>query len=371
MFTLEYTSEKSRARSGKIVTSHGVIETPFFMTIGTKAAVKTLGISDLEALSPPILLSNTYHLMLRPGMDIMEKAGGLHSFMKWDKPILTDSGGYQVFSLAKFRKIVEEGVTFQSHIDGAKYNLTPEKAIEIQQTIGSDIMMCLDECVAYPSDKEYVKRSIELTTRWAKRCLEYKNKNDAYRSNDKQFLFAITQGSTYEDLRIESTKQLIELDMDGYAIGGLAVGEPREEMYSILESSVPLLPKDKPRYLMGVGYPEEIVQAVLRGVDMFDCVIPTREGRHGRLFQFIEGGVLTDNSFYQSLNITNAKYATDFTPIDPDSSIKELRQYSKAYLHHLFKTKEMLGYRLATLNNVSFYLRLMERLRSEIKEGIL
>lgn len=369
MYTLHSQSQKSRARRGEIELAHGKVQTPFFMTIATKAAVKSLSISDIEKLNPQILLSNTYHLMLRPGMEIMQQAEGLHNFMKWPGPILTDSGGYQVFSLAKLRDMKEEGVTFKSHLDGSSHTLTPERAIKIQQTIGSDIMMCLDECTPYPCEYEYAKDSLELTTRWATRCKEYKDSNSDYKSNNDQKLFGIVQGSTYKDLRLESARQLKELDFDGYAIGGLAVGEPREKMYEMLDAVVPELPEDKPRYLMGVGYPEEIVTAVQNGVDMFDCVIPTREGRHGRLFEWNEGVAITEENFYKKVNATRAEFATDFSPINPNSKIPELREYTKAYLHHLFKTGEILGLRLATMNNVEFYLTLMQRIREGIEQG--
>ena len=347
-----------------IATAHGDILTPFFMPIATLGAVKTLSYKDIELLDSQIILSNTYHLMLRPGMEIMQKAGGLHTFMNWDKPILTDSGGYQVFSLAKIRKITEKGVEFQSHIDGSSHLLTPESAIQIQQVIGSDIMMVLDECAPYPCDYDYAKESVELTTRWARRCKEYKENNNDYKSNKEQKLFGIVQGSIYEDLRKKSLEDLVSVGFDGYAIGGLAVGEPREEMYKILEKIIPLMPEDKPRYLMGVGYPQEIVQAVAYGIDMFDCVIPTREGRHGRLFQFTGKDIKAGSEdFFSVLRIMNAEYGHDFSPINKESKIPELQNYSKAYLHHLFKTNETLGLRLATLNNLEFYLALMKRLR--------
>lgn len=365
-FNILEKSSNSFARRTEFETAHGTLQTPFFMTIATKAAVKSLGLTDLEILDPQIILSNTYHLFLRPGMDCMKKAGGLHSFMSCDRPILTDSGGYQVFSLSSLRTLTEEGVRFQSHLDGSYHMLTPERAIEIQQTIGSDIMMCLDECPPYPCDKNYAETSLGLTTRWAVRCKEYKNTHDGVGPTQKQLLFGIVQGGTFLDLRKESARQLMDIGFDGYAVGGLAVGEPRSVMYEILENLVPLLPEDKPRYLMGVGYPEEIVQAVLYGIDMFDCVIPTREGRHGRLFRFQNGKTLFDENFYDKINATKAEFSNDFSPINPESSIPELRIYTRAYLHHLFKTGEILGMRLATLNNVEFYLDLMKRIRKEL-----
>jgi queuine tRNA-ribosyltransferase len=372
MYTLHKKSEKSLARRAAVELEHGTVQTPFFMTIATKAAVKTMSTSDIAALSPQILLSNTYHLMLRPGMDIMQQAAGLHNFMNWHGPILTDSGGYQVFSLSGLRKLTEEGVKFQSHLDGSYHMLTPERAVQIQQTIGSDIMMCLDECAPYPCDYDYAKKSLEMTTRWAARCKEFKDSNDEYKANPNQKLFGIVQGSVYKDLRLMSAEQLTALDFDGYAIGGLAVGEPRESMYEVLEGVVPTLPEDKPRYLMGVGYPEEIVQAVKFGVDMFDCVIPTREGRHGRLFMFDHSiDDVQHPDFYAKINLKRAEFATNFEPMNPHSSIPELREYTWAYLHHLFKTNEMLGQRLASMNNVEFYLTLMKRIRQQIEDGTL
>jgi queuine tRNA-ribosyltransferase len=372
MYTLKKKSEKSKARRGVVETAHGNMESPFFMTIATKAAVKTLSREDIDLVNPQILLSNTYHLMLRPGMEIMQQAGGLHKFMNWDGPILTDSGGYQVFSLAKMRKITEEGVTFNSHISGQKYLLTPERAVEIQQTIGSDIMMCLDECPPYPSTYEYTKTSMELTLRWAQRCKDFFDNNDSYKSNDKQHIFAIIQGGNYDDLRKECAQRMAEMDFDGYAVGGLAVGEPREKMYEILSYITDYMPADKPRYLMGVGYPQEIVTAVSNGIDMFDCVIPTREGRHGRMFAFTDKENLdTEGDFYTFVNIRRAEYATDFSPINADSEVPQLRYYTKAYLHHLFKTNETLGQKLASMNNIDFYMTLMKRIRTEIEEGTL
>ncbi len=346
-----------KIRKNKLNLNHGSVMTPFFMPIATKGAVKNLSGEDMEELGAQILLSNTYHLYLQPGHELIEKAGGLHKFMAWRKPILTDSGGYQVFSLSKIRKLKEEGVEFQSHIDGSRHLLTPERSIEIQIALGVDIAMVLDECTPYPCGYEDARKSMELTLRWAGRCKEYFDKN----KKEGQKLFGIVQGSVYKDLRIECAKRLVEIGFDGYAIGGLAVGEPREEMYEVLDHVVDELPENKPRYLMGVGRPEEIVEAVKKGVDMFDCVIPTREARHGRLYQFTKND--PDGDFYQTINVTNEKFKMDFSPINPDSKFSLLRDNSKAYLHHLLRTQEGLGFRLATLNNLEMYLELMRRIR--------
>jgi len=362
-------SKKSQARSGVLKTSHGEIKTPFFMPIATKGAVKNLSVADLELLGAQIILSNTYHLYLQPTEKLIKKAGGLHQFIGWHKPILTDSGGYQVFSLSgnkgkgeKLVKLSDEGVEFRSHLDGSKHFFTPEKSIKIQQDLGIDIMMCFDECPSGTAPYDYVEQSIDLTAAWAARCKKQKAKG-----KKNQQLFGIIQGAIYEDLRLRSLKQITALDFDGYAIGGLAVGEKREDMYRILDLLVPKMPANKPRYLMGVGRPEEIIQAVKCGVDMFDCVIPTREARHGRLYQFkVESAKLKINDFYYTFNIANEKFKTDFSAINPKSKIPLLRQYTKAYLHHLLKTEEGLGFRLATLNNLEFYLDLMEKIRQNI-----
>jgi len=383
MFKLLLSSKKSNARLTELKTPHGKIMGPFFMPIGTRAAVKNLTTEELKSINSQIILSNTYHLLLRPGVTLMKKYGGLHKFMNWPGPILTDSGGFQVFSLAKHRKISPQGVKFQDPQNGKSYFITPKKAIEIQQTIGSDIMMVLDECPPYPATKEYVKNSLQLTTQWAKKCHQQWQKEESI-TKKKQLLFGIVQGSVYQDLRIESAKQLKKLNFSGYAVGGVAVGEPREKMKEILSWTVPELPKNKPRYLMGVGRPEEIVEAVKQGIDMFDCVIPTREARHGRLYLWThqqrrgvsaspsQSGtearlIRLEGKFYQTININNAKFAKDLSSINNTN----LKQYSKAYLHHLFKTNEMLGMRLATLNNLNFYLDLMSKIRQAIKEGKL
>lgn len=348
MFELKKTSGK--ARRGVLKTAHGEIQTPFFMTIGTAGAVKGLTPSEVRELGGQIILSNAYHLHLRPGEDIVKEAGGLHKFMNWDGPILTDSGGYQVFSLAKIRKLTEEGVEFQSHLDGSKIYLTPEKAIEIQQKLGADIMMCLDECPGAHEEHDYVQKSLELTTKWAKRCKDY---HEAHK--DKSLLFGIVQGGMHPDLRKESARQLIEIGFDGYAIGGLSVGEPNHVMYEMLDKTVPELPEDKPRYLMGVGTPKDILEAVERGIDMFDCALPTRNARHGHLFT--SKGVI---------RIKNEAFKEDFAPLDPECNCYTCKNYTRAYLRHLFMSAEPLSLRLNTLHNVAFYLKLMADIRKAI-----
>lgn len=371
MFKINKFSKKSKARAGELKTSRGIIKTPFFMPIATKAAVKTLDSLDMKSLGAQILLSNTYHLYLRPGMEVIKKAGGLHKFMNWQGPILTDSGGYQVFSLAKIRQISERGVKFRSHIDGSEHLLTPEDSIKIQMILGSDIIMVLDECPAYPCDYDYARESLELTTRWAKRCLDFLEKNrEKIKINSDQQLFGIAQGSVYKDLRIESARQLKELNFDGYAIGGLAVGEPRREMYKVLDYLVDELPQDKPRYLMGVGKPDEIVEAVRRGIDMFDCVLPTRNARHGT-FYIWQNDNLKKKDFYKTVQITNERFKKDFSPLDKKCDCHTCQNFSRTYLNHLFKTGEILGLRLATIHNVKFYLDLMEKIRREIEKGKL
>ncbi|MBT4722244.1 tRNA guanosine(34) transglycosylase Tgt [Candidatus Falkowbacteria bacterium] len=358
-------TKNKKARTGTLETRRGKLKTPFFMPIATKGAVKTLSIDDINQLDPGILLSNTYHLMLRPGEKEIQKLGGLHDLMKWDGPILTDSGGFQVFSLGKIRKIYEEGVEFSSHIDGRKFQMTPEDSIRIQKAIGSDIMMVLDECVELPAKKEYLEKSIELTTSWASKCKKYHQKKE-----NGELLFGIVQGGLDKELRKKSAEDLVEIGFDGYAIGGLSVGESEEQMYKVLDYICDELPENKPRYLMGVGYPHQIVEAVKRGVDMFDCVIPTREARHGRLYLFTKKKLsLTkknDKSFYTTINSKAAKFQFDLSPINPDSKFEMLRTYSKAYLRHLFTTDEPLAQRLATLNNLEFYLELMRRIRKTI-----
>ncbi len=350
-FNIEYKSKKTNARVGKIKTLHGEIETPIFMPVGTKATVKTLTPEELDDIEAQIILSNTYHLYLRPGDEIIKEAGGLHEFMKWDKPILTDSGGFQVFSLGDMRKITEKGVEFRSYIDGSKHYITPEKSISIQNNLGSDIIMAFDECTPYPSTKEYSQKSMERTTRWAKRCKE------AHKNVEKQSLFGIIQGGMYKDLRLESLNKLVELDFPGYAIGGLSVGEPAEEMYEILKYIAPKMPENKPRYLMGVGSPDYLFEAVINGVDMADCVLPTRMARNGT-FMTSQGRVA----------IKNAQYKKDFSPLDHECNCYTCRNYSRAYLRHLFKEKEILGLRLATIHNLFFLINLMKRIRIAIKE---
>lgn len=375
MLRLIKKSKISKARVGKLNTLHGVIQTPFFMPIATRAAVKNLTPQDLKELGAEIILSNTYHLLLRPGMDIIKKIGGLHKFMAWDGPILTDSGGYQVFSLANLRKIKEEGVEFKSEVDGAKILLTPEKVIEIQRILGSDIMMVLDECPPWPCHKKYAMKSLELTTRWAKRSKDFLQKimkSKKQKNKKTNLIFGIVQGSTYKDLRLESVKKLIEIGFDGYAVGGLAVGEPREKMYQTLDYLVPSLPENKPHYLMGVGKPEEIVEAVKRGIDMFDCVIPTRNARHGLLYVFGNKKInFNRKSFYQTIRITNEQYKNDKLPLDSHCNCYTCQNYSRAYLRHLFMTKERLGLRLASLHNLAFYLDLMKKIREQIAKGTI
>ena len=347
MFKLLKTS--GSARLGTLKTAHGKIDTPFFMPIATVGAIKGLTTDEIKDSGAQILLSNTYHLHLRPGEDIVKKAGGLHKFMNWDGPILTDSGGYQVFSLSKIRKLKDDGVEFQSHLDGKKIFLTPEKAIDIQMKLGSDIMMVLDECPAADKDRKYVEKSLKLTTEWARRCKKH--------HSGKSLLFGIVQGGMHPDLRELSAEQLVKIGFDGYAIGGLSVGEPNKVMYEIIEKTVPHLPDDKPRYLMGVGTPEDILEAVSRGIDMFDCVLPTRNARHGYLFT--SKGVV---------RIRNEQYKTDFTPLDKDCDCYTCKNFTKAYLRHLFISNEILSLRLNTLHNVAFYLRLMKDIRGAIKE---
>jgi len=356
-----FKKNKNNIRIGELETPHGIIKTPFFMPIATKGAVKTISTRDLESLGAQILLSNTYHLMLRPGEELIKQAGGLHKFMNWNKPILTDSGGYQVFSLCKMRELDSEGVAFQSPIDGAKHLLTPERAIQIQLDLGSDIVMVLDECTPYPCEKDYAEKSLELTTDWAKRCKKYFDENNDKGTNPRAKLFGIVQGSVYPDLRKKSLEQLLEIGFDGYAVGGFSVGEPREKTYEILKDLMPLMPDDKPRYFMGAGQPEEIVQYVKLGFDMFDCVLPTRNARHGTLY--VWAGDDLDKDFYKKIIITNEQYREDFEPIDSNCTCEACQNYSKAYLRHLFMAEEPLAHRLATLHNLRFYLDLMAKLR--------
>ena len=355
MFTLHKQSKS--ARRGTFKTAHGTLQTPFFMTIGTVGAIKGLIPSEIRELGGQVILSNTYHLHLRPGEDTVQKAGGLHNFMNWDGPILTDSGGYQVFSLSGIRKLTEKGVEFQSHLNGEKIFLTPEKAVEIQTKLGSDIIMVLDECPAANKSREYVRQSLGLTTRWAERCKKsWELGAGSLEQNSGSKLFAIVQGGMHPDLRKESARQLMEIGFDGYAIGGLSVGEPNEVMYKILDEVTPVLPEDKPRYLMGVGTPENILEAVERGVDMFDCVLPTRNARHGHLYT--SQGIV---------RIKRAQFKEDFSPLDPECSCYTCKNFTKAYLRHLFVANELLSLRLNTLHNVAFYLNMMRQVREAIE----
>lgn len=353
---IKYTLEvkDGNARAGVIQTPHGKIETPVFMPVGTQATVKAMTKEELEEINSQIILGNTYHLYLNPGDDLVDDFGGLHKFMRWDRPILTDSGGFQVFSLGSLRRIKEEGVHFRSHLDGSKHFLSPEKSISIQNNLGSDIMMVLDECPPGMSSREYLIPSIERTTRWAKRCI------DANKNKDRQGLFAIVQGGIYEDLRDKSFEELSRYDEDfaGYALGGLAVGEPREDMYRILEYITPKLPENKPRYLMGVGEPLDMLEAVESGIDMMDCVQPTRIGRHGTVF-----------TKYGRLVIKNKVYELDDRPLDEGCDCYACKNYTRGYIRHLFKAKEILGQRLATYHNLHFLIKLMNDSREAIKEG--
>lgn len=357
----ELIKKEGNARRGQLTTVHGVIQTPVFMNVGTAAAIKG-GISslDLKELKCQVELCNTYHLHLRPGDDVIYKLGGLHKFMNWNGPILTDSGGFQVFSLAKLRKIKEEGVYFQSHIDGRRIFMGPEESIRIQSHLGSTIAMAFDECVENPAPKSYSKNSCDRTVRWLKRCqTELKRLNSMDETiNPRQMLFGINQGCTFDDLRIEHMKTIRDLDCDGYAIGGLAVGEPCDVMYRIIESVEPYMPVDKPRYLMGVGTPSNIIEAVYRGVDFFDCVMPSRNARHATIFTW--NGIM---------HVTNAKYELDERPIDPECDCPTCRNFTRAYIRHLFKADEQLAGRLAVQHNLYFYNTLMERIRQALDEG--
>lgn len=353
--------QEGRARRGSFETPHGTIQTPVFMNVGTQAAIKGgLGADDLEKIGTQVELSNTYHLHVRPGDRLIKDMGGLHKFMTWNGPILTDSGGFQVFSLAVLRKITEEGVSFHSHIDGAKIFMGPEESMRIQANLGSDIAMAFDECIKIPSPYEYVKRSCERTTRWLIRCKDaltsYNEESDAV--NPGQMLWGINQGAVFHDLRIAHMQQIAELDLPGYAIGGLAVGETHQEMYDTIEAVEEYMPKDKPRYLMGVGTPSNIIESVARGVDFFDCVMPSRNGRHGHLFTW--NGVI---------NINNRKYDHDAGPIDPECDCPVCRRYSKSYIRHLLKAQEPLALRLMVMHNLYFYNHLMERIRTELEQG--
>lgn len=340
------------ARAGILHTPHGDIETPIFMPVGTLATVKTMEPRELKEIGAQIILSNTYHLYLRPGHELVKKAGGLHKFMNWDCPILTDSGGFQVFSLGDLRKITEEGVEFRSHIDGSKHLFTPESVMEIQNALGSDIIMAFDECTPYPATYEYAKQSLERTTRWLKRCV------DAHKNTEKQALFGIIQGGMYLDLRSQSAEEILALDLPGYAVGGLSVGEPKEEMYKVLEHTVPLMPKNKPRYLMGVGSDDALLEGVNKGIDMFDCVLPTRIARNG-----------TAMTSHGRVVVRNATYAEDFTPLDHNCDCYVCENYTRAYIRHLVKCDEILGARLITYHNLYYLLRFMSSIRQSILDG--
>mgnify|MGYP002622132623 CR=1 FL=1 len=354
-FRFEINARDGAARTGVLSTPRGDIRTPAFMPLGTAGSVKALTVDQVLSTGADIILGNTYHLMLRPGGERLAKLGGLHAFMRWDKPILTDSGGYQVMSLAQLRKLDRDGVTFRSHVDGSEHRLTPERAVELQaDLIGADIVMQLDECPALPAPRETVEKAMRLSLDWAGRC------KTAFGVREAQNLFAIVQGGTDADLRRESAEALVAEGFDGYAIGGLAVGEGHEAMLATLDATTPLLPGDRPRYLMGVGKPKDIVESVARGVDMFDCVIPTRSGRHGQAW--------SDSG---PLNITNARFAEDTTPLDETSVCPASRDYSKAYLHHLFKANELLGQVLLSWHNVAYYQDLMARIRAAIAAGAL
>jgi queuine tRNA-ribosyltransferase len=357
MFTLEATDPKSRARTGRLVTPHGVVETPVFMPVGTQGSVKGMHPDELKSLGAQIILGNTYHLAIRPGMDIMRAAGGLHKFANWDRPILTDSGGFQVFSLGKIRKIKEEGVYFQSHVDGSPMFLSPEVSMEIQATLGSDIAMLFDECPPHPCEADYARESLELTLRWARRCREWIDQNQPLTNGQPQLHFGIVQGSSYAELRERSAGELVAMGFDGYAVGGVSVGEPEPEMMAAVETSVPHLPHDKPRYAMGLGTPPQMLEMVARGIDMFDCVLPTRLARHSTAF-----------TRKGALNLKNSMYASDFGDIDEDTH-PLCRGFSRAYVRHLIKAGEILGLRLISLHNLHFYLSLLTRARSAISGG--
>lgn len=347
-------SRDSNARIGELTTPHGVVETPVFMPVGTRATVRAMTPEEVRSLGGQIILGNTYHLYLRPGHELIERAGGLHKFMNWPHPILTDSGGFQVFSLGDLRKISEEGVEFRSHIDGSKHFISPEKSIEIQNSLGSDIMMAFDECTPYPASHDYAKKSLERTTRWARRC------KDFHKGWEKQALFGIIQGGMFKDLREQSAQEIIDIGFPGYAIGGLSVGEPKELMSEVLEFTAPLLPEDKPRYLMGVGTPDYLFEAVVNGVDMADCVLPTRIARNGT--------VMTSKG---QLTIRNARYKEDLSKLDPECSCYTCSNYSRAYIRHLFNVNEILGARLTTIHNLFFLIELMEKIKEAIREDRL
>ena len=351
-YELLHVDKTTGARRGVVHTPHGDIQTPIFMPVGTQATVKSMTVEELKENGAQIILSNTYHLYLRPGERIVKEAGGLHNFMRWDRPILTDCGGFQVFSLSDLRTISEDGVEFKSHLDGSKHFFSPEKVMQIEEDLGADIIMSFDECCPYPSTYEYTKNSMERTTRWAKRCKE------AHKTN--QALFGIIQGGFYEDLREKSAKDLIELDFPGYAIGGISVGEPKEEFIKMLKFTAPLMPENKPRYLMGVGTPDYLLEAAMAGIDMCDCVLPTRIARNG-----------TAMTSHGKVVVRNATYAEDFTPLDPECDCYTCKNYTRAYIRHLVKCNEILGVRLLSIHNIKFLTNLMERVRIEIENDNL
>ncbi len=386
MFELLAQDRESRARHGRLTTAHGAIETPAFMPVGTQGSVKAMSPRELRELNAPIVLGNTYHLFVRPGIEVIKHLGGLHKFMNWDRPILTDSGGYQIFSLAKLRKISEEGVQFQNHVDGTPAFISPEIAMEIQAALGSDIAMVLDECPPWPCEYDYAAKSAEMTTRWAKRCKEWAEANverstdvvaagpsrtgtfpsgssenpaaDTAATTAKQLVFGIVQGATFEELRQRSAQAIVDLDLDGYAIGGVSVGEPEEEMIRAVESSEPFLPSDKPRYCMGLGTPPQLLEMIARGMDMFDCVLPTRLARNGTAF-----------TSTGTLNLKNAEFARDKRPIEDSCDCTSCREFSRGYIRHLIKAEEILGLRLITLHNLHSYLDLMRQARDKIDKG--
>ncbi|HET6886775.1 MAG TPA: tRNA guanosine(34) transglycosylase Tgt [Candidatus Udaeobacter sp.] len=367
-FELLATDRHSKARRGCLTTAHGVIDTPAFMPVGTQGSVKGVSPRELRGLNAQIVLGNTYHLFVRPGLDVIKHFGGLHNFMNWDGPILTDSGGYQIFSLAKLRKITEEGVEFQNHIDGGRAFISPEIAMEIQMELGGDITMALDECVPYPCEYEYAAQSAEMTTRWAKRCLEWKRRNDET-ANERvavspihrfadSILVGIVQGAIFEDLRKGSAQAIVDLDFDAYAIGGVSVGEPQDEMMRAVEWAEPFLPGNKPRYAMGLGTPPQLLELIARGMDMFDCVLPTRLARNGTAF-----------TATGTINLKNAEFILDKNPIEENCVCEACREFSRGYIRHLIKAEEILGLRLITLHNLHFYLNLMSQARSEVEKG--
>jgi queuine tRNA-ribosyltransferase len=353
-FNVESRDPDCAARVGRLELPHGVVETPIFMPVGTQATVKAVSQEDLEAIGAQIILGNAYHLYLRPGTETLEMAGGIHGFMHWNRPVLTDSGGFQVFSLADLNKVTPEGVTFQSHLDGSRHVFTPEKALDVQISIGADIMMCFDECTKYPVTRETAEKSMRMTVAWAEKC----RRRWVERERPQQALFGIVQGSVYPDLREECADALTAMDFPGYAIGGVSVGESKEEMAEVVGWTAPRLPEDKPRYLMGVGPPEDILEAIEQGADMFDCVMPTRNARNGSLF-----------TSQGKINIKNAQYARDFHPIDPACACPVCRTYTRAYLAHLYRAGEILALRLNTLHNISFMLEFVARAREAIRNG--